>query len=184
MTDDENHQLMMRINQRDKEAYRLLVNKYLSFCVRFGERMLGNRMDAEDVAQEVCLKIWKDPASWKQQSRFSTWLYRVVANACIDHKRKVVPIVQVELESLHDHTAGVDEVLMMRQQSDYLLKLLQELPERQRAALILSYYEEVSNAQAAEALGIPIGALQQLLFRARQNLKQLLTGKRLEQSNE
>ena len=183
-THDEDHELMMRIAQKDKNAYKLLLDKYLSICVRFGERMLGNRQDAEDIAQETCLKIWRDPSSWKQQSKFSTWLYRVMFNACIDHKRKVLPFANVELDALHDHTQAVDEMLMARQKADHMQQLLQQLPDRQRAALVLSYYEELSNQQAADALGINVGALQQLLFRARQNLKLLLMGKSLEIVNE
>lgn len=183
-THDEDHELMMRIAGKDKDAYRILVNKYLSLCVRFAERMVGNRQDAEDIAQETCLKIWRKPESWKQQSKFSTWLYRVIVNACIDHKRKVIPFANVELEALHDHAEAVDEVLMARQKADHMQRLLQQLPDRQRAALVLSYYEELSNQQTADALGIPVGALQQLLFRARQNLKLLVRGKSLEIVNE
>ena len=183
-THDEDHELMMRIAQKDKDAYRILVNKHLGVCVRFAERMLGSRQDAEDIAQETCLKIWRNPESWKQQSKFSTWLYRVIVNACIDHKRKVIPFANVELEVLHDHAAAVDEVLMTRQKADHMQQMLQQLPHRQRAALVLSYYEELSNHQAADALGINVLAVQQLLFRARQNLKLLLTENRLEQGNE
>ena len=172
-THDEDHELMMRIAQKDKDAYRILVNKHLGVCVRFAERMLGSRQDAEDIAQETCLKIWRNPESWKQQSKFSTWLYR-----------KVIPFANVELEVLHDHAAAVDEVLMTRQKADHMQQMLQQLPHRQRAALVLSYYEELSNHQAADALGINVLAVQQLLFRARQNLKLLLTDNRLEQGNE
>lgn len=183
-THDEDHELMMRITQRDKDAYRILVNKYLGVCVRFAERMVGSRQDAEDIVQETCLKLWRDPTSWKQQSKFSTWLYRVIVNACIDHKRKVIPFANVELDELHDHAQAADEMLIARQKAAHMQRLLQQLPDRQRAALVLSYYEELSNQQSADALGINVLALQQLLFRARQNLKQLLIGERMEQINE
>lgn len=183
-THDEDHELMARIAQSDKDAYRILVNKYLGLCIRFAERMLGSRQDAEDIAQETCLKIWQNPESWKRQSKFSTWLYRVIVNACIDHKRKVIPFANVEMEALHDHAEMVDEVLIARQKKDHMQQMLQKLPDRQRAALVLSYYEELSNQQAADALDINVLAVQQLLFRARQNLKLLLAGNRLEQGNE
>jgi RNA polymerase sigma-70 factor, ECF subfamily len=183
-THDEDHELMARIALRDKDAYRLLVNKYLGLCVRFAERILGNRQDAEDIAQETCLKIWRNPDSWKQQSKFSTWLCRVIVNACIDHKRKVIPFATVEMKALHDHSEAVDEVLIARQKADNMQHMLQQLPYRQRAALVLSYYEELSNQQSADALGISVLAVQQLLFRARQNLKLILTEERLEQGNE
>ena len=173
-THDEDHALMLRVVDGDTQAYQLLITKYLTLCVRFAERMLGSRQDAEDIAQETCLKLWRDPLSWKQQSRFSTWMYRVVYNACIDHKRKVIHFADVELAELYDTTVAADEVVMEQQQSAYVRGLLQQLPHRQRAALILSYYEGVSNQDAADTLGIPVGAFQQLLFRARQNLKALV----------
>ena len=176
-THDEDHALMLRVADGDREAYQILVTKYLSLCVRFAERMLGNRQDAEDIAQDTCLKLWRHPLSWKQQSSFSTWMYRVVYNACIDHKRKVIRFSDVELSELRDESLTADELVMEKQQSEYVRVLMQQLPHRQRAALILSYYEGVSNQDAADTLGIPIGALQQLLFRARQNLKTLVVNK-------
>ncbi len=183
-THEEDDALMRRVAQKDKVAYRLLVNKHVGRCVRAAERMVGNRQDAEDIAQETCLKIWRNPESWKQQSRFSTWLYRVVVNACIDHRRKVIPFAAVELETLRDPTLAEDERLMARQKAERMQQLMQQLPDRQRAALVLSYYEELSNQQTAEVLGVNVLAVQQLLFRARQNLKLLVMGNRLEQGNE
>ena len=79
---------MQRIARQDAAAYRMLVARHLNFCVRFAERMLGSRADAEDVVQEVCLRIWNDAGKWKPEAKFTTWLYRVMTNACIDHKRK------------------------------------------------------------------------------------------------
>lgn len=181
---DEDTALLLRIAQRDGEAYRLLVNKYLSTCVHFAERMLGNRQDAEDIAQETCLKIWNRPADWENRARFSTWLYRVVFNACIDHKRRHVTVVELDFDALHDRSRLADDVLIEREQSEVVRNLLQQLPDRQRVALVLCYYEEVSNRHAAEIMGINVGALQQLLFRARQNLKTLLSETASERSDD
>jgi RNA polymerase sigma-70 factor (ECF subfamily) len=181
---DEDYVLMQRIAQKDRDAYGILLNKYLGVCVRFAERMLGNRQDAEDLAQDIYLKLWLNPTSWKQQSSFSTWLYRVTFNSCIDYKRKTVFSSNIELELLKDNAEGADEVMIEHQKSAYIQNLLQKLPDRQRAALILSYYEGLNNQQSAEMLGISLLALQQLLFRARQNLKILLMGNNREFINE
>lgn len=124
--------------------------------------------------QETCLKIWNEAERWQPRAKFSTWLYRVIFNACMDHKRKVIPLSGIEIETLIDDVPAADDVLMLDQRAKRVQQALQKLPERQRAAMILSYYEGVSNQDAADALDIPLGAFQQLLFRAKQKLKEEL----------
>ena len=131
---------MILIEQKDAEAYQIMVNKYLSMSLRFAERMLGNRQDAEDVTQETYLKLWRGALHWKQKSKFSTYLYKVMFNACMDYKRSIVPFVKIEMENFQDNTKTADEVVLAQQKETYVQKLLQKLPDRQRAALILSYY--------------------------------------------
>lgn len=180
---DTDHELMERIAHKDTLAYRQLVSRHLDFCVRFSERMLGNRADAEDIAQDTCLKIWNEAPRWQPRAKFTTWLYRVLMNACLDHRRKVVPFSAVEMENIVDEQPGADTVLMQRQSAQQVRSALAELPERQRAAVILSYYEQVSNQDAADVLSMQLGAFQQLLFRARATLKERLMDVRLEQKN-
>ncbi|TAL28357.1 MAG: sigma-70 family RNA polymerase sigma factor [Alphaproteobacteria bacterium] len=181
--EDADHTLMRRIAGKDAKAYRTLVGKYLNFCVRFAERMTGSRQDAEEIAQDVCLKIWNEAPRWQPQAKFSTWLYRVVTNRCIDYKRKVVPLSVVDAETLADSAPAADDTIIRAQQSARVRGALQQLPERQRAAVVLSYYEAVSNQEAADAMGMQLGAFQQLLFRARQSLKEKLIDERLEMKN-
>lgn len=168
---DPDHELMLRIARKDIDAFRDLLVRHLDRCVKVAERMLGNRQDAEDVMQEVCLKIWKEASRWKPQAKFSTWLYRVLLNACLDHKRKTVAYVQEELEFIPDKSPSTDERMIEEQSSQHVQNALQRLPDRQRAAVILSYYEDLSNQEAAETMGVGLGAFQQLLFRAKQNLR-------------
>jgi RNA polymerase sigma-70 factor, ECF subfamily len=177
---DADHLLMQRIARQDAEAYRELVAKYLNFCVRFAERMTGNRQDAEEIASDVCLKIWNEAPRWRPEAKFSTWLYRVVTNRCIDYKRKVVPFAPIDAETMADPAPAADDEMVRKQRELRVRAALEELPERQRAAVVLSYYEALTNVQAAEAMGMQLGAFQQLLFRARQNLKQKLSGEKAE----
>ena len=181
--EDADHLLMRRVARKDAQAYRELVGKYLNFCVRFAERMTGSRQDAEEIAQDVCLKIWNEAARWQPQAKFSTWLYRVVMNRCIDYKRKVVPLTVIDTEALADGARAADEEMMREQQALRVRLALKQLPERQRAAVILSYYEGVTNQEAADAMGMQLGAFQQLLFRARQSLKEKLIEEKLEMKN-
>lgn len=180
VAEDADHALMRRIARKDENAYRELVGKYLNFCVRFGERMTGSRPDAEEIAQDVLLKVWGEAPHWRPEAKFSTWLYRVMTNRCIDYRRKIVPFAPVDAAEMADAAPPADEAMIREQQALRIRAALFDLPERQRAAVVLSYYEGVSNAQAAEAMGMQLGAFQQLLFRARQNLKDSLSGERTE----
>lgn len=182
-SEEDDHALMRRIAQQDSVAYRQLVRRHLNFCVRFSERMLGNRQDAEDVAQEVCMKIWHEAPHWQPRAKFTTWLYRVLFNACTDRRRKIIPFGQVDLDIIPDPAPNADEGLIERERAQAVQAALQRLQPRQRAALVMSYYEGIGNQEAADSLGIALGAFQQLLFRARATLKNELLNDRLEQKN-
>jgi RNA polymerase sigma-70 factor (ECF subfamily) len=176
---DEEDLLLRQAGKGDVSAYRKLVMRYMDYCVRFGERMLGNRQDAEDVAQEVCLKIWREAGKWQRQAKFSTWLYRVMFNACIDYKRRVVrfPGRDLPLDTA-DGAPDPEAVLLEKQTAKQVMCAMQKLPERQRAAVVLSYYEGMANQDAAGIMELELGAFQQLLYRARQNLKMELNDDR------
>ncbi|MFA5040089.1 MAG: RNA polymerase sigma factor [Bdellovibrionales bacterium] len=168
------YELLQRTARGDTRAYRELIGRHLVRGVKVAERMLGNRQDAEDVMQETCLKIWKEASRWKPQAKFSTWLYRVVLNACIDRKRLVVPAMTNEMDDILDPKPVAEDEMIERQRSASVRQALQRLPDRQRAAVVLSYYEEMSNQDSADLMDIGLGAFQQLLFRAKQNLKENL----------
>lgn len=166
--------LMQKAGNGDRQAYRELVRRHLSRCVRIAERMLGNRSDAEDVAQDACLALWREAPHWQARAKVSTWLYRVVVNACIDRLRKVVPLTGLDMDTLYTTDIAPDDVMANAQDAARVQQALARLPERQRAALVLSYYENLSNEEAARVMHVPLGAFQQLLFRARQNMRSAL----------
>jgi RNA polymerase sigma-70 factor, ECF subfamily len=169
---DADHFLIVQIAQKNQLAYRELMHKYMDLCVRVAERMVGNRQDAEDITQIVCFKIWHEAERWQPQAKFSTWLYRVVLNASIDHKRRQVPVANLDLDLVEDQKPGAEKTLIDRERGSHVRRAIGDLGERQRAAIILSYYEQISNKEAANVMGLPLGAFEQLLYRARQNLKQ------------
>ena len=188
MNDNSEHekdkQLMLRIIKRDIDAYQQLVAKYINRCTRFAERMVGEHSDAKDVVQDVCIKLWNEPQAWQPTARFSTWFYRVLFNACIDHKRKQKPTgSELELDALEDDALNQEQAIIAREKKERVRGAMQQLPERQRAALVLCYYEELSNQHAAEVLGVTVGALEQMLFRARQTMKDLLLPAEMEKAH-
>lgn len=167
--------LMVAVAKGDQVAYRALVARHMHALVRMGERMLGSRQDAEDVVQDVCLKIWHEAPRWRPEAKFTTWLYRVMMNACIDVLRKRVPQGDVDMTVLLDDAPLANELIAKQQQAQQVKQALQQLPERQRAAVILSYYEACDNQTSADVMGLSLGAFQQLLFRAKKQLRDELT---------
>jgi len=170
---DPDYDLILLVGKGNIIAYRELVHKHLNKGLRIAERMLGNRsrQDAEDIMQEVCLKIWDGAYKWKPEAKFSTWLYRVIINACIDYNRKVASFSDIEIGEIIDPSPNADEVMIKNNIAIKVKVALGKLPDRQRAAIVLSYYEGVSNQESAHIIGVRLGAFQQLLFRAKQNLK-------------
>ena len=180
---DTDNELMRRAGKGDTATYRLLVTRHLSRCVRFAERMLGSRQDAEYIVQDACLKLWRQAPSWEPKAQVSTWLYRVIVNACLNLKRAQRPLAEMELDTIADGRINAEQQYMQQQEKEQVAHMLQALPEKQRAALLLTYYEELSDRQAADTLGMSLGALQQALFRARQSLRHMMNDKGLEQKN-
>jgi RNA polymerase sigma-70 factor (ECF subfamily) len=141
--------------------------------------MLGTEADAEDVVQETFLKLWTHAARWRPgAARIETWLYRVTLNACYDRLRGKRPAPLDEALELPDAAPGPDQGLDAPALAAAVAAALDELPERQRAAILLCHYEERSNIEAAEILGLSVEATESLLSRGRRNLRARLAGAR------
>ncbi len=176
---DPDAELVLRAGAGDAAACTQLVDRYLGKVLALAGRMLGNAADAEDAAQEVFLKVWQNARSWRpRDARFSTWLYRVTLNQCHDKLRRRRPQVEAEvLAELPDQAAHVESKLQRAAVSATVTAALAQLSERQREALVLSYYLELGNVAAANVLGISVDAMESLLARGRQRLRQLLTAR-------
>ncbi len=166
--------LMHRVARGDHAAYRLLVDKYLRHAVTVAYRVLFNRTDAEEVAQEAFLRVWQHAARWRADggASFKTWLNRVVVNLCIDRKRRPgMAALDDQIEIVDEDGATPYDARLAAETSDHVTLALQKLPERQRAAILLCFWEGESNIDAAKALDISVGALESLLIRAKRALR-------------
>lgn len=171
--------LLERCAKGDRQASALLINRHSPRVLSLAQRMLGSREDAEDVAQDVFIKVFQNAAGWVQKdAKFTTWLHRVTVNRCYDRLRKKRETVLEEPPDQEDDSLGPAEQMLARQRKDRLKSAIDELPERQRAALLLSHYEELSNIETAEVLEISVEAVESLLSRARKTLKQILAAER------
>jgi RNA polymerase sigma-70 factor (ECF subfamily) len=166
--------LTARAAAGDRLAYVVLVRRHLPRVYAVTRRMLGNEAAAEDAAQEALLRLWTHAGSYdSSKAMLSTWLTRIATNLCLDRLRKRQEeqwddSYDVALPSSQERTIG-DRQLAARVDA-----ALQALPERQRTALVLCHYEDLSMAEAAAAMQISVEAVESLLSRARRSLKQRL----------
>jgi RNA polymerase sigma-70 factor (ECF subfamily) len=176
---DPDEELVGRVGAGDKRAAAELVRRHLPRMVGLARRMLGNAAEADDVAQEVFLRVWKHAAAWKPgQAKFETWMHRVAMNLCLDRLRRAGRNGGEVSPDTIDGQASATRALDDRQRRERVRDALGELPERQRAALVLCYYQDRTNIEAAEILGVSVEALESLLSRARRTLKSALAAER------
>jgi RNA polymerase sigma-70 factor (ECF subfamily) len=181
---DPDAELIAGVGRQERSAVRTLVARKLPRLLALATRMLGDRMEAEDVAQEAFMRIWKQAPRWREgEARFDTWLHRVALNLCYDRLRGRREEPVEELPDPADPAAAPDAQLEAQLEAQSraarVRAALAALPARQREALVLSYYQELSNIEAAPLMGITVEALESLLARARRNLRAQLAGEGL-----
>jgi RNA polymerase sigma-70 factor, ECF subfamily len=176
---DPDEELVGRIGAGDRSAAAELVRRHLPKMVGLARRMLNDQAEAEDVAQEVFLRVWRHAASWRPgQAKFETWMHRVALNLCLDRLRRQGRTAGEVSQDLPDQKASATRSLDDKQRRQRVRDALASLPERQRAAVVLCYYQERSNIEAAELLGVSVEAVESLLARARRSLKTSLAAER------
>jgi len=143
MTDEA---LMLRVQDGDKEAFRLLVGRHIDRIVGTARRIVG-AADAEDVAQDVFLRVWTARSQWSPgQARFRTWLYRVAVNRCIDHTRRTRPSSIDDVPEIEDDAPGPFDACERREEATRLHSAMEHLSDQQRTAITLYYHESLTAA--------------------------------------
>lgn len=172
---DEDRELLDRLAADDEIAFRLLVERHIDRAYSIALRIVGNGADAEDVVQDTMLKVWTHRGRWRHgRAKFSTWLYRVVSNRCIDLRRKPRTEDVDAVPEMADSQPDASRVIERNEVTDMLEAAMQRLPEQQRIAVILSYHESMSNAEIAEVMDTTVSAVESLLKRGRQQLRDML----------
>ena len=167
--------LMALIVKGDHRAFADLVERHNKMFFAAAYRVCGSAIEAEDIVQDAFVKLWSKPQAFDvgKGVKFTTWFYRVVTNVAIDAARKKKPQTGSEIiDLMADQADAADEMLVMSEQQAALESAIQDLPERQKIALNLCFYEGLSNKEAAEILGVGVKAVESLLMRAKKALKE------------
>lgn len=176
---DPDAELVRRIGEGDARAADMFVRRHLPRMTALGRRMLSNAAEAEDVAQEVFLRVWKIAPQWREgEAKVETWMHRVALNLCYDRlrRRREVGDPEAGVASI-DPAQSAPDAILARQRATAVRTALDALPERQRAAIVLCHFQELSNIDAARALEISVEALESLLSRGRRALKAALSAR-------
>jgi RNA polymerase sigma-70 factor (ECF subfamily) len=162
----------------DQAAFARLMAEQSPRLLRFVSALLGSVADAEELVQEALIRLWRQAEDWRPDGLVSTWLHRVAYRLAIDAIRRRKTSVGLEgLEDvLPDDSLPHDERLVRDEESRRLSRAIDALPERQRTALLLCHFQELSQAEAAAVMGIGEHAYESLLARARRKLRGMMTG--------
>lgn len=176
-SEDSDESLMALIRQGSHQAFSILVRRHTDRFYAAAFRMTSRASEAEDLVQDAFLKIWQRPDVWKEDkgAKFTTWFYRILVNQNIDRMRKTQKLAgDAALPFIADGGVGPEEHTAMNEEQKKMETAIGMLPERQRTALNLCFYEGLSNAEAAGVMGVKIKALESLLIRAKTGLREYL----------
>ena len=167
-------QLVAAVARGEVAAFRTVLERYSPAIHRLAYRLVGEA--SEDVVQETFLRLWTHAGKWRPQREgdLLPWLRRVATNLCFDRQRRRRFHGEDAGGERADETAPADARLIARSVADIAAAAVRALPDKQRAAIVLTYYEEQANAAAADVLGMNLKAFESLLFRARAALRQAM----------
>jgi RNA polymerase sigma-70 factor, ECF subfamily len=180
-------EVMLRVKAGDEPAFEYLVQKYRRPMVGFMYRMAHNAAAAEDLAQEVFLRVYRSRTSYEASAKFTTWLYRIATNLAVNYARdtrnerpdKMASLDEPDEETgttmdVADSSLTVEQKILRRERMAAIRAKVQGLPERQRTAVLMHKYQQMDYKQIAEVLKLSESATKSLLFRAYETLREQL----------
>lgn len=184
LSDVSDEALLVLYANGDQSAARALTVRLVPRMLGYASRLLGDRHDAEDMAQEAMLRLWRIAPDWRQgEAKVTTWLYRVVTNLCTDRqrarqRRRLSPLD--DAPDVEDGARSVETALIEADRMAALQAALVQLPDRQREAVVLRHIEGLTNPEIATVMDIGIEAVESLTARGKRALTAILAGRREE----
>ncbi len=179
---DEDNELMKDVAARDRQAVKILYERHVEFVFRVAYTFLFDEDDARDITQSVFVALMESAHRYSPAAKFTTWLYRIVANRCLNHRSKArrrlrgsQPDRDILEQIPASEEARPDRCLERAERVARVRRALLKLPERQRLAVVLRHFEEMRYEEIATALGCSKRSVESLLFRARQSLRTILS---------
>ena len=178
--------LMARTAEGDELAFEILVRRHQTPVLNLVYRYVGDRTKAKDLAQEVFIRVWRAANRYEPKAKFTTWIYRITANLCLNELKSIKgkKLVQLEAEeedrqstnykTTSDAFQSPEDLLLAEERSRQVSGALQSLPENQRMALILKRYDNLPYDEIAKIMECSISAVESLLVRAKRNLQEKL----------
>jgi RNA polymerase sigma-70 factor (ECF subfamily) len=177
--------LMERVKAGDMDAFRELVETHEQRVIGTVARMIGDPVEAEDLSQQVFVRIWKSAARWEPTAKFTTWLYTILRNLVFNESRRRARHKTTSLDAAtgdderpqqftDTNVKSPDTTMLDAEMQDAIERAIQELPEAQRMAVVMRRYQDVSYEEIGEVLDLTVPAVKSLLFRARTDLREKL----------
>jgi len=179
----EDVRLMLLVKEGDIKAFESLVEKHQSAIIGTVAKMTGNISDAHDISQQVFVRVWKSAARYEPTAKFTTWLFTITRNLVFNESRRRYRQLETSIEEREDitHTEIPDETpnrpdqaALQQELEDAIDQAIQELPEKQRLAVIMRRFENLPYEEIGDVLELSLPAVKSLLFRARGQLKEQL----------
>ena len=178
ISDTPDEALLVLYANGDKAAAQALMMRLTPRVLGYAARLLSDHSEAEDVAQEAMLRLWKIAPDWRQgEAKVSTWLYRVVSNLCTDRLRKKRGVALDLVAEPEDGKPSATQTMIEAQRATALQNALNQLPQRQRSAVVFRHLQGATNPQIAEILEISVEAVESLTARGKRALTAILANK-------
>jgi RNA polymerase sigma-70 factor (ECF subfamily) len=171
--------LVERARKGDSAAFETLVNNHARYVYNLAFRVVGDHQEAEDLSQETFIRAWRGLPRFRGQSKFSTWLYRIVTNLCYNRlpalKRQLLALdPDAEALDLPDERQGVETGLLTRELRQHLHQAVDQLPESYRLLITLRHLQDMRYTEISQVTGLPLGTVKTGIFRARRLLRESL----------
>ena len=181
--------LVAMARRGDSEAFAELVDQYKGKLFHLAYRMLGNRQEAEDAVQETFMRMYEHLHRYDNRHKFSTWIYRIATNLCIDRLRRRKAVYSLDAgvaegdgldgySMLPSTEPAADEVMILSETQRHVRKALDELPVKYKAAMALKYYQDMSLQEISDILNIPVATVKTRIHRGREYMRRKLEQER------